>query len=203
MKSRKSFSWKSWIVLCVVVAASGSAVYFLRYRQQSAEAINSLFVDDTLFAKEIAAAAAKHGLPPELVRAVIRRESKFKPDTRGKAGEIGLMQILPGGAGAEWSRVNKQRMYYPHEMLNPSVNLDIGCWYLARALNRWRDYRCSIELALAEYNAGLKNASRWKPDDLNADVIARIDFPGTQKYVTEIMFWYQQYLSEAKEKTQK
>lgn len=187
-----------FFLICIVFAAGGVCWFF--YRNQSVKAINDLFVDDTLFADEIAFAAAKHGIPPELVRAVIRRESRFRQYTRGKAGEIGLMQILPGGAVSEWARVNKTRMLYPHELFNPKVNLDIGCWYLARALKRWQNYRCSVELALAEYNAGAKNAMRWKPDDPAGDLLPRIDFPGTEKYIIEIMEYYHKYLSEAEQK---
>src|SRR5690606_31262368 len=34
--------------------------------------------------------AAKHGIPVSLARAVVRIESNFRPNARGRAGEIGL-----------------------------------------------------------------------------------------------------------------
>ena len=156
------------------------------------------FVDDTKFAIEIKQAAEKHGLPPELVRALIRKESGFDPYAKGKAGEIGLMQILPSGAVADWARVNQKKVPSGSQLYNVKLNLEIGCWYLGRALNKWKNYRCGTELALAEYNAGAKNSIRWKPDVPDGDVVSRIDFPVTCNYVKTIMKNYRKYLSESK-----
>ena len=46
----------------------------------------------------ILAAARKYGVDPALVKAVIWRESKFDPDTRGRADEVGLMQLRADAA---------------------------------------------------------------------------------------------------------
>jgi soluble lytic murein transglycosylase len=156
-----------------------------------------MVIDDTLYADEIKAAAKKHGLPPELVRALIKKESRFRADQIGEAGEVGLMQILPQGAAAEWARVNKCKVPDKNELQDVKTNLEIGCWYLARAIKKWKDYRYGMELALAEYNAGAKNSARWKPEKKNDEVIHRIDFPSTRKYVTEIMHDYREYLIQA------
>lgn len=43
----------------------------------------------------IQTAAQKYNLEPKLVRAMIQSESNFKPKAVGKAGELGLMQLLP------------------------------------------------------------------------------------------------------------
>ena len=184
----------AFLVLLGIAGAIGYAVY---------EAIDSgeltkdfQPVDDTRYDAEIAAAAAKHNIPMALVRAVIRRESRFVADTRGSKGEIGLMQILPSGAGAEWARVNKCPRPTAMELYDVETNLDIGCWYLARALKRWKDYRHGTELALAEYNAGFRNVRKWAPKDRNAEVIPRIGFRGTKEYVTTIMKYYQQELDK-------
>ena len=135
----------------------------------------------------IAAAAKKHGLPEALVRAVVRKESGFRSRTVGKKGEIGLMQLLPQGAAGEWARVHKRPVPSRRELFHPERNLDIGCWYLSVTLNRWRRYRHGTELALADYNAGIRHARRWAPKNLSGDVVSRIDWPGTRQYVTDIM----------------
>src|SRR5215472_4341913 len=43
-------------------------------------------------------ASQKYGLPPDLIIAQMRQESGFNADATGKAGEIGLMQIMPSTA---------------------------------------------------------------------------------------------------------
>lgn len=151
------------------------------------------FVNDGDHAAEIAAAAKKHGLDPELVRALVYQESRFRAGKRGKKGEIGLMQVLPKGAAAEWARVNKRRVPSNRELFGVETNLDIGCWYLARAKRRWSAYDHGTELALAEYNAGPTKAREWAPPDKRGEVIPRIRIASTKKYVADIMGRYRSY----------
>jgi len=47
-------------------------------------------------------AAAKYGVDPRLVKAIIWKESRYRVNAVGKAGEIGLMQVY-GTAVNEWS----------------------------------------------------------------------------------------------------
>ncbi|MBE6376209.1 MAG: lytic transglycosylase domain-containing protein [Lentisphaerae bacterium] len=196
MKKSKS-AIGAWCIRIAVLAV----LTILAYLILSERVRNSrpLFIDDTLYAEEIAYAAKKYQLPPELIRALIRRESGFDKNAVGGAGEIGLMQILPQGAVAEWARIKKCPMPSKRELFDIKTNLDIGCWYLARAAGYWKNYRCYRELALAEYNAGRKNAERWKPRTTNGDVIKKIDFPATRKYVSEIMSHYRKYLLNKKQ----
>ena len=152
------------------------------------------FVDEHSYDAEINDAAKRHGLDPALVRALIFQESSFKADKRGSKGEIGLMQVLPSGAAAEWARVKKERRRpSAGELYDVKLNLEIGCWYLARAMKRWKDYRHGTELALAEYNAGPSQARKWAPKNKNDEVIPLIKIASTKKYVTEIMNRYRSY----------
>ena len=162
------------------------------------EELRDFTVDDTRFAKEIQAAARRHGLDPQLVRAVVFQESRFDPFVRGRAGEVGLMQVLPSGAAAEWSRVNKRKAPDVNALYEPAVNLEIGCWFLARGMRKYADYAGRTELALARYNAGESRSERWKPAQKDGDVIERISISSTRIYVTKIMARYRQYQEEAK-----
>ena len=153
-----------------------------------------LFVDDTRYSKEIAEAAARHGIPAQLVRAVVFQESRFDPTARGKKGEYGLMQLLPSGAVADWAKYRKQHVPSAEELLKPELNLEIGCWYLGKALRRWQDYSDSVELALAQYNAGAARVNKWKPESKTGKLLPRVTLPGTRHYISRIMKRYRSYL---------
>ena len=168
---------------------AAAAVYILSHGRPG-----DFFVDDTRFSTEIAAAAARHGIPAQLVRAVVFQESRFDPSARGRKGEYGLMQVLPKGAVADWAKHHKCKAPGPRELLDPEQNLEIGCWYLAKALRRWQDYSDCIELALAQYNAGAARANKWKPDAKDGKVLPRVTLPGTRQYIVSITKRYRNYL---------
>lgn len=75
----------------------------------------------------------------ELVRAVIHHESGFKPSANGRAGEKGLMQIMP----ETWNEVYLERERAPgcsfHEKgHDPACNIRIGVFYLNHCLGEAR-----------------------------------------------------------------
>ena len=117
------------------------------------------------FDKLIVASAAKYGVDPCLVKAVMRRESKFDPFVYGSHGEIGLMQVTVG-AGEAWARAVGRRGFGGSALWDAGVNVEAGTWYLGRALGRWRGREFTqpelgVALAVAEYNAGYGNVLRW------------------------------------------
>jgi soluble lytic murein transglycosylase-like protein len=108
--------------------------------------------------------AAKHGLSPDLVRAVIQVESAFDPTAVSPKGAMGLMQLMPATA----------REYGVTDPFHPEQNIGAGTAYLKRLLDR---YDRKIELALAAYNAGPGNVEKY------GDVPP---FRETQNYVKKI-----------------
>ncbi|NBR45822.1 MAG: lytic transglycosylase domain-containing protein [Verrucomicrobia bacterium] len=86
----------------------------------------------------LAEAAANHGLPLPLLKAVVWRESDFETRALGAAGERGLMQVTPGAA-EDWARAHRIRSFRETDLFDPRTNLAVGTWYLARAIRRWRE----------------------------------------------------------------
>ena len=139
-------------------------------------------------------AAARHGLPSERVRALIFRESRFDPAARGRAGEIGLMQVLPSGAAAEWARVRKGPAPSARELYAVRTNLEVGCFYLSTGMRRWRGYKGQTALALCQYNAGESRALKWRPEDPeDAEILSRITIRSTREYVRSVLKRYRRY----------
>lgn len=91
------------------------------------------------WAQPIADAAAKHGIDPGLLAALVQHESGFDPAARSHAGAIGLGQLMPGTARGLGVDPN-----------DPIANLDGAARYLREQLDRFG----SADLALAAYNAG-------------------------------------------------
>lgn len=89
--------------------------------------------------------AAKHGVPVALARAVVRIESNFRPNARGRAGEIGLMQIKPATARMMGYSGSAKGLY------DPETNIRWGMKYLAKAHTLGGGDTCGTIL---RYNAG-------------------------------------------------
>ncbi len=141
--------------------------------------------------KVIAATALKYDVDPDLVRAVIYTESKFDQFDVGEAGEVGLMQILPGGAAADYAKSNKLKPFTRSELFDAKLNIEIGVWFLAAGLKRYADSPDAVMLALCRYNAGDSRAKRWAAAEGN--LIDNIDIASTKAYVQKVLNRYKLY----------
>lgn len=93
----------------------------------------------------VARAARSAGVPVALAHAVVRAESNYNPRARGRAGEVGLMQIKPSTARAIGYTGSTSALY------DPATNLRWGMKYLAGAHDLAGGDTCGTIL---RYNAG-------------------------------------------------
>jgi soluble lytic murein transglycosylase len=181
---------KRLLIGCLTVVALLLASYFL----------NQYWIHryDGMIARQ----ANVYRLDPALVWSIIYEETYFSPWKNGKDGEIGLMQITPA-VGREWAAetgmhdLERQMVQNPTILLrDPERNIQIGCWYLEKIYEQYRDTADPEPRVIAAYNAGPSRAAEWnKVSDgarqLTADEFTnRIEIPSTRAYVSSIMERY-------------
>jgi soluble lytic murein transglycosylase len=156
----------------------------------------------------IAEAARKNGVDPLLLKALVWRESEFHPGKTGTSGERGLMQVSQAAA-KDWVQAHKAETFQPADLFSPRMNLEIGSWYLKKALTRWAAKDDPVPFALAEYNAGRTNVDRWiaetklGEETTAADLRTHIRYPSTHAYVETILKRRAFYEAEAKKSAEK
>ncbi len=129
-------------------------------------------------------------LPPALVIALIRQESRFEPEILSRSGAVGLMQVMPD-TGA-W--IASKRGIRTYSLKNPEDNINFGTWYLDYTHNSFQN---NSLLAVASYNAGPGAIGRWvrekgigDPDEF----IENIPYAETRDYVPKVFGNYWNYL---------
>jgi soluble lytic murein transglycosylase len=167
----------AWIILVVVVTDAWVGLWWWhRWREHR-------------FDQHILAAAQRHQIAPSLIKAVIWRESLFNDRARGRADERGLMQVRMPAAN-EWADAMRRPGLPPDALFDPRTNITVGSWYLAKLLRRYAATDRPVVFALADYNAGRGNVLRWitGPGQTNsADFLVQMDFPGTRKYIEDVL----------------
>lgn len=158
--------------------------------------LSEYFGKENRYDKIIRNTARRYCIDSRLLKAVIWRESRFNSDARGNKGEIGLMQLIRKASVQDWANYCNIELPCEGVLFNPELNIEIGAWYLSRALRKWQEFGHAEELALCEYNAGRKMADKWKPDNKSEDMIDRIKIDSTRDYVETIMGKYSEYCNK-------
>lgn len=136
-------------------------------------------------------AARDFDLEPELILAVMREESHYRPRVISWAGAVGLMQVMPQtGRG-----IAAQKGLDPDsiDLTDPETSIRFGAFYLRAMLD---SFGGNLDHALAAYNAGPGNAQRWIRSPLGSD---RLNFPRavtfveTRQYITRVTDTYLTY----------
>ncbi len=138
--------------------------------------------------------AGTYNVDPLLIKALVWHESRFDPLAKGCSGEIGLMQIKMVVV-QDWAEAKGVKIPSRAEVFDPYVNIEIGTWYFARALNKWRESTHALLLALGEYNAGPGRLRRWI-SRCNGNKELAISRSASADYVKSIRNKYLEYAIE-------
>jgi soluble lytic murein transglycosylase len=130
-------------------------------------------------------AEQEHGLPANLVWAVMRQESGFRPAVVSPANAVGLLQLIP--PTAQNVALELGMVYDPMLLESPPHNIRMGAYYLKKVLAMFGG---NLALAAAAYNAGPAAVSRWleSGEKLALDLfVARIPYSETRLYVARVL----------------
>lgn len=116
----------------------------------------------------IRSAAERNEVDPNLVRAVIGRESGFRTNAVSSAGALGLMQLMPDTA----------KTLGVVDAFDPAQNVGAGTRLLRQLIDR---YDGRLDLALAAYNAGPAAVDKFG---------AVPPYAETQAYVRDVLAQY-------------
>lgn len=99
----------------------------------------------------------EYEVDPLLIFSVIKAESNFKSDGVSTSNAIGLMQLMEKTAE---ELADKLGINYTDETIlyNPDINIQLGTKYISELLEQ---YNGNYILAVAAYNAGPGNVSKW------------------------------------------
>jgi soluble lytic murein transglycosylase len=125
-----------------------------------------------------------------LSHGITRQESSYDPYVVSHAGARGLMQLMTGTAREQAGKLGMD--YDGYKLISdPNYNVMIGSAYFQRMLNTWNG---SVPLAVASYNAGSGNVSKWiaRYGDPRSNVdmlkwIEAIPYVETKAYVQRVI----------------
>ncbi|MBD2440707.1 transglycosylase SLT domain-containing protein [Nostoc sp. FACHB-110] len=144
------------------------------------------------YLKEIEKWSKERQLNPLLVTALIRQESRFEPEIKSVVGATGLMQVMP--STGQWIASKTNLDSKTIDLTNPNDNIMLGTWYLDYT---HQQYGNNSLLAIASYNAGPGNVSKWLqtlPKEDPDEFVETIPFDETKNYVRQVFGNYWNYL---------
>ena len=133
----------------------------------------------------------EYNVDPLLVLAIMKTESNFNSDAESNKGAKGLMQIMD--STAEWiSEETDTENFVVSNIYNEEINIKFGSWYINNLLNQFE----TLEVAIAAYNAGSGNVTKWLADKEYSEdgkTLSYIPFVETKKYVDKVITNYNIY----------
>lgn len=189
-RSRRNLAGHDANELGAVAEALGDVGLAIRFGRSSATDRPRAYED------LVQASAARHGIDPNLLLAVMRVESVYDAEIVSYAGAIGLLQIMPR-TGRLIAHQLGLHDFHTDDLLDPRTNIELAAWYLSSLITRFEG---RVPLAIAAYNGGPHNVRRWMEEygpDMPLDAfLERIPFDQTYRYVRRVLSHYVVYRAQ-------
>lgn len=138
----------------------------------------------TRYQQQVERYCREFDVDPDLVYAVIRTESSFRPDATSSIGARGLMQLTEDTFHWVKSKLEPEAGTSYDEMYDPETNIRYGVYLLSALTAQFG----SVNNALCAYHAGWGNATAWlnDPEYSSGGEIRNIPFEDTAFYVQKV-----------------
>ena len=130
--------------------------------------------------------AARFGVDPFLLAAVIREESRFDPQAVSSASARGLTQFVLPTAKRLGARFGMERLN-ALDLHQPEVAITLGAAYLAELAERFENRR---PVVIAAYNAGEDQANLWQSYCYSREpeeYFSKVGFTQTRGYLSKVL----------------
>lgn len=145
----------------------------------------------TRYSEYVEKYSQEYNVDPLLVYAIIKAESNFNVGATSNRGACGLMQLMDDTA-KEVAQNEIMEYESATTLYSPEKNIKLGTRYYADLKNQFGNN----EVALAAYNAGSGNVTKWISDGIikaDGSDIENIPFKETNTYVRRILNDYKLY----------
>ena len=144
------------------------------------------------FGEFVSENAGLRSVDPLLVHALIREESRYKPEAVSRSHALGLMQLLVGTAYGSAQKVGIT-LSGEKDITRPEINVKLGTYYLSYAIQRFGG---NAMLGVASYNGGPGAVSGWMRRHTSGDFdlfVENIPYRETRDYVRKVFGSYWTY----------
>ena len=129
--------------------------------------------------------AEQYSIPDDVIYAIIKCESSFRPDAVSHAGAVGLMQLVP--STYEWLCTLTGDAYDEAALRDPETSIRYGTYLLSILYREYGNW----DTVYAAYNAGMGNANKWLASEEYTDengvlIATKIPFAETRNYVKKV-----------------
>ncbi len=152
MPKAKKKHWFVTLVILLVVAIVGLA-YLPDYLYKTLYPIK--------YTEYVEKYAEEYEIDPDFIYAVIRTESRFRPDAVSHAGASGLMQLMPDSFAWIKTRLGDKRdLSYEKDIFDPAINIQYGTYMLSILYREFQDR----DVTVMAYHAGRGKIQQWLQD---------------------------------------
>jgi soluble lytic murein transglycosylase len=139
--------------------------------------------------------APPRGVDPRFVLAIMRQESRFKPEAKSNAAARGLLQFIPSTADQMAGQLGLAD-FRQDELYSPRVAVLFGSEYMGQLFRQFPEMPQAVA---ASYNGGEDNVARWVARARSNDpdrYVLEIAFSQSKEYVYKVLpnYWVYQTL---------